>query len=120
MILLGIISNGLTCLVVGSASIVLKGVKPPIGAPCGDRMPVDDSSSHIVIVKGAEKDVNGIRKAGSALGEFFDTPLCATSDPDNSPEKEGAKEDEETPELKEYRGLLAASCLACNHCCNCF
>jgi hypothetical protein len=62
MIFLGIISNGLTCLVVGSASVVLKGVQPAAGTPPGDGMLVDDSSNHIVILKGEERDVNWVTK----------------------------------------------------------
>ena len=62
MILLGIISNGMTCLIVGSASAVLEGVKPVENAPPGDGILMDDSSNHIVILKGEEGDVNWITK----------------------------------------------------------
>ncbi|KAJ8593137.1 hypothetical protein M405DRAFT_786402 [Rhizopogon salebrosus TDB-379] len=62
MIYLGIMSNGLTCLVVGSASVILEGVNPAAEAPPGDGMLVDDSSNHIVILQGKEKDVNWVTK----------------------------------------------------------
>jgi hypothetical protein len=62
MIYLGIMSNGLTCLIVGSASVILEGVNPAAEAPPGDGMLVDDSSNHIVILQGKEEDVNWITK----------------------------------------------------------
>ncbi|KAG0702437.1 hypothetical protein DFH29DRAFT_502260 [Suillus ampliporus] len=126
MILLGIMSNGVTCLVVGSASVVLKGVKPATGAPCGDGMLVDDRSSHIVILKGAEKDVNGVTKGSfcleylprvwmkkrspnDTLGSCSSTgqleSMSTSSDPENASQKEGTKNDEGAPELKEYREI---------------
>ncbi|OAX34206.1 hypothetical protein K503DRAFT_699132, partial [Rhizopogon vinicolor AM-OR11-026] len=62
MIFLGIIANGLTCLLIGSASLVLKGVQSAYDARPGDGILVDDSSNHIVILKGAERDVNWVTK----------------------------------------------------------
>jgi len=59
MILLGTIS---TCLVVGSAYVVLEGVNPVEKAPPRDGILMDDSSSHIVILKGKERAVNWITK----------------------------------------------------------
>ncbi|OJA08059.1 hypothetical protein AZE42_12496 [Rhizopogon vesiculosus] len=60
MIFLGIISNGLTCLVMGSAPLVLERVQSAAGAPPGGRMLVDDSSNHIVILKGEERDIKWV------------------------------------------------------------
>jgi hypothetical protein len=67
MVLLGIVSNGLTCLVVGSAFVILKGVKPADHVPPGDGMLMDDSSNHIVILKGKERDVNWVTKGRFGL-----------------------------------------------------
>ncbi|KAF8838372.1 hypothetical protein BDN67DRAFT_991338 [Paxillus ammoniavirescens] len=61
MILLGIISSGLISLVIGSGKLYLKTVdKPAPGAPPGDGMLLGDNA--VVVVKGAEKDVNAITK----------------------------------------------------------
>ncbi|KAG1735711.1 uncharacterized protein EDB91DRAFT_1143913, partial [Suillus paluster] len=100
MILLGIISNGLTCLVVGSASVVLEGVKPADNAPPGDGMLVDDSSNHIVILKGAEEDVNGITK-GRVYLEYLPRVWMKKRSPGLPREPSGATPDlEQAPEEK--------------------
>jgi len=103
MISLGIISNGLTCLVVGSALVTLKGVKPAIHAPPGDGMLMDDSSNHVVILKGAEGDVNWVTKGRFCLeylpsvwmkkrsqetGSSAGTSTGVKSDPENDPEQQ--------------------------------
>ena len=61
MILLGIISSGVACLVIGSGELSLDTVrKPASGAPPGDGMLIGDGT--VIIVKGAEKDINAITK----------------------------------------------------------
>jgi len=67
VIFLGIISNGLTCLVVGSLSLVIKGVIPPPGALPGDGMLMDNNLNHILILKGEEEDVNWVTKGRFCL-----------------------------------------------------
>jgi len=66
VIFLGIISNGLTCLVVGSLSLVIKGVHRVEPPSPGDGILMDDDLNHISILKGAEKDVNWI-----TTGRFY-------------------------------------------------
>ena len=61
MILLGIVSSGVACLVIGSGELSLDTVKTPApGAPPGDGMLIGDDI--VIVVKGAEKDVNAITK----------------------------------------------------------
>jgi len=61
MILLGIISSGVACLVIGSGELSLDTVKMPApGAPPGDGILIGDET--VIVVKGAEKDVNAITK----------------------------------------------------------
>lgn len=61
MILLGIISSGVACLVIGSGELSLDTVKTPApGAPPGDGMLIGDDM--VIVVKGAEKDINAITK----------------------------------------------------------
>jgi len=48
---LGIISSGLTCLVVGSASLSSEGVEPANDAPPGHGIQVDDSLNHMVVLE---------------------------------------------------------------------
>ncbi|KAF8555392.1 hypothetical protein OG21DRAFT_1507806 [Imleria badia] len=61
MILLGIISSGVASLVIGSGELSLDTVtKPAPGAPPGDGMLIGDDT--VIVVKGAEKDVNAITK----------------------------------------------------------
>jgi hypothetical protein len=61
MILLGIVSSGVACLVIGSGELSLDTVKKPApGAPPGDGMLIGDDT--VIVVKGAEKDVNAITK----------------------------------------------------------
>ncbi|KAF9226897.1 hypothetical protein BS17DRAFT_510735 [Gyrodon lividus] len=61
MILLGIISSGLASLVIGSGKVSLESVRAPApGAPPGDGMLIGGNA--VVVVKGAEKDVNAITK----------------------------------------------------------
>ncbi|KAH0840270.1 hypothetical protein J3R83DRAFT_1277 [Lanmaoa asiatica] len=61
MILLGIISSGVACLVIGSGELSLHTVEQPApGAPPGDGMLVGYDT--VVVLKGAERDVNAITK----------------------------------------------------------
>jgi hypothetical protein len=55
LILLGILANGISCIVMGSASIVLQSVAPSETAPPGDGMLMD--GNHVVVVLGREKNV---------------------------------------------------------------
>ncbi|KIK96068.1 hypothetical protein PAXRUDRAFT_32634 [Paxillus rubicundulus Ve08.2h10] len=72
MILLGIISSGLISLVIGSGKLSLKSVDNPApGAPPGDGMLLGDNA--VVVLKGAEKDVNAITK-GKFLLEIVGHP----------------------------------------------
>ncbi|KAG6373822.1 hypothetical protein JVT61DRAFT_5967 [Boletus reticuloceps] len=66
MILLGIVSNGVACLVIGSGELSLDTVKKPApGAPPGDGMLIGDDT--VIVVRGAEKDVNAITKGKFVL-----------------------------------------------------
>ncbi|KAG0702430.1 hypothetical protein DFH29DRAFT_921537 [Suillus ampliporus] len=58
LILLGILANGISCFVIGSASIVLQSVASSKTAPPGDGMLMD--GSHVIVVLGKEKDVIAI------------------------------------------------------------
>ena len=61
MILLGIFSSGVACLVIGSGELSLHTVKKPaLGAPPGDGVLIGDDI--VIVVKGAERDVNAITK----------------------------------------------------------
>ncbi|KAG2055211.1 hypothetical protein BDR06DRAFT_865656, partial [Suillus hirtellus] len=55
MILLGIISNGMASLVIGSASLELQGVKSAPTTPPGDRMLMD--SDDVVLLLRKEEDI---------------------------------------------------------------
>jgi hypothetical protein len=58
LILLGIIANGISCVVMGSASIVLQSVAPSETAPPGDGMLMD--GNHAIVILGKEKNVAAI------------------------------------------------------------
>jgi len=55
LILLGILANGISCFVMGSASIVLQSVAHSKSAPAGDGMLMD--GNHVIVILGKEKDV---------------------------------------------------------------
>ena len=55
LILLGILANGISCLVIGSASIVLQSVASSKNAPPGDGLLMD--GNHVIVILGKEKDV---------------------------------------------------------------
>ena len=103
MILLGIISNGMTCLIVGSASAVLEGVKPADNVPPGDGILMDDNSNHIVILKGEEGDVNWITK-GRFRVEFLHHVWMKKISGRTNADEEMAREQESTMP-KEYRSI---------------
>ncbi|KAG2069284.1 hypothetical protein BDR04DRAFT_1101788 [Suillus decipiens] len=67
LILLGIISGGVSCFVIGSARLdFLAGVKEPSpGTPPADGLLL--MSNNVVIVRGAEKDINPITKGKFVL-----------------------------------------------------
>ncbi|KAG2129010.1 hypothetical protein DEU56DRAFT_502899 [Suillus clintonianus] len=60
LILLGILANGISCFVIGSASIVLQSVAPSKNAPPGDGILMD--GDHSIVVLGKEKNVIAITK----------------------------------------------------------
>jgi len=125
MILLGIISNGMTCLIVGSASAFLEGVTPAENAPPGDGILVDNSLNHIVILKGEEEDVNWITK-GRFRVEYLPHAWTKKKHKDNTSKvtpssrvsrKTGADEEnlkackQESTMPKEYRNIGICSLL---------
>ncbi|OJA14350.1 hypothetical protein AZE42_09672 [Rhizopogon vesiculosus] len=60
LILLNILANGISCLVIGSASIVLKHIPCSMGAPPGDGMLMD--GNNVVVMLEKEKDVVAITR----------------------------------------------------------
>ncbi|KAG1901677.1 uncharacterized protein F5891DRAFT_950101 [Suillus fuscotomentosus] len=58
LILLGILVNGISCFVIGSASIVLQSAASSKNAPPGDGMLMD--GNHVIVVRGKEKNVLAI------------------------------------------------------------
>ncbi|KAG2033635.1 hypothetical protein BDR03DRAFT_1071931 [Suillus americanus] len=58
LILLGILVNGISCFVIGSASIVLQSAASSKNAPPGDGMLMD--GNHVIVVLGKEKNVLAI------------------------------------------------------------
>ncbi|KAF8841601.1 hypothetical protein BDN67DRAFT_980247 [Paxillus ammoniavirescens] len=65
LILLGIMANGLSCFVFGSARVVLKTPLPDANSPPGDGVFV--TNYDITVLKGEEKDVNAITKGKFVL-----------------------------------------------------
>ncbi|KAH7887359.1 hypothetical protein F5I97DRAFT_820925 [Phlebopus sp. FC_14] len=65
MILLGIVANGLSCFIIGSAPLVLQTITPADGAPPGDGILLKNDG--VIVLKGAERDVNAITKGAFAL-----------------------------------------------------
>ncbi|KAG2033626.1 hypothetical protein BDR03DRAFT_1002004 [Suillus americanus] len=65
MILLGIVSSGISSLVIGSASLELQGVKPASTAPPGDGMLIDGDD--IVLLLGKEENVATITRGKFTL-----------------------------------------------------
>ncbi|KAG1873062.1 hypothetical protein DFJ58DRAFT_741730 [Suillus subalutaceus] len=60
MILLGIVSSGITSFIMCTAKITLERLKPADGVPPGDGMLLSDN--RIVILRGNEEDVNAVTK----------------------------------------------------------
>ncbi|KAG2141546.1 hypothetical protein BD769DRAFT_1349712, partial [Suillus cothurnatus] len=58
LILLGILINGISCFVIGSASIVLQSVASSKNAPPGDGLLMD--GNHVIVLLGKEKNVLAI------------------------------------------------------------
>jgi hypothetical protein len=65
LILLGILANGITCLVIGSASIILQSVAPSKNAPPGDGILMD--GNHVIVILGKEKNVLAITQGKFSL-----------------------------------------------------
>lgn len=65
LILLGILANGISCLVIGSASIVIQSVAPSKNAPPGDGILMD--GNHVVVILGKEKNVLAITQGKFSL-----------------------------------------------------
>ncbi|KAG1800527.1 uncharacterized protein BJ212DRAFT_1212291, partial [Suillus subaureus] len=60
MILLGMISSGITSFIMCTGKITLERLKPADGVPPGDGMLLSDN--RIVILRGNEEDVNAVTK----------------------------------------------------------
>ncbi|KAG1752159.1 hypothetical protein EDB19DRAFT_1094909 [Suillus lakei] len=60
MILLGIVSSGITSSIMSTGKITLERLKPADGVPPGDGMLLSDTS--IIILRGKEEDVNAVTK----------------------------------------------------------
>ena len=71
MILLGIITSGLSCFVIGSAKLLFTHPKPAPGCPMGDGMMTDHKE--IVILLGVEGAVNSVTRGEFQL-RFADGP----------------------------------------------
>lgn len=81
MILLGIISSGVTCFIIGSGTLGIETVKNPAqGSPSGDGILLTHNG--VIILKGKEKDVNAITKGKFSLHlkgapEYTAVGLCS-------------------------------------------
>ncbi|KAG1860002.1 hypothetical protein C8R48DRAFT_774701 [Suillus tomentosus] len=78
MILLGIISSGITSSIMSTGNITLERLKPAHGVPRGDGMLLSDT--RIVILRGNEEDVNAVTKGKLRLelkGGGYTVLLCA-------------------------------------------
>ncbi|KAK7464401.1 hypothetical protein VKT23_006565 [Stygiomarasmius scandens] len=65
MILLGVVANGLTCLVLGSGILTVKRVKPASGVPKGDGLL--ESKKELVVLLGPESAVAQVTRASFGL-----------------------------------------------------
>ncbi|KAI0362783.1 hypothetical protein OH77DRAFT_84930 [Trametes cingulata] len=72
VILLGIISSGLSCYVIGTGVLKFSHPKPADGAPVGDGV-LHDGSSELVVLRGPEGAVNSITRGRFAL-EYASKP----------------------------------------------
>jgi len=80
MILLGIITSGLACFVIGSGKLTYTHPEPAKGAPRGDGMLVD--GNEMVIVKGEEGAVNSVTRGRFLLKydsepEYWSIGMCS-------------------------------------------
>ncbi|KAG1737498.1 uncharacterized protein EDB91DRAFT_1054979 [Suillus paluster] len=78
MIILGMISSGITSAIMSTGQITLERLKPADGVPPGDGMLLSDT--RIVILKGNEEDVNAVTKGRLRLklkGGGYTLLLCA-------------------------------------------
>ncbi|KAH7919111.1 hypothetical protein BV22DRAFT_1075609 [Leucogyrophana mollusca] len=81
MILLGIVSSGLSCFVIGSGTFTFTHPKPADGAPVGDGVMFTESG--VIILKGEEAAVNSVTRGRFSL-RFASEPtyqnigLCST------------------------------------------
>ncbi|KAG2748553.1 hypothetical protein P692DRAFT_20695770, partial [Suillus brevipes Sb2] len=78
MILLGIVSSGITSFIICTGNITLERLKPADGVPPGDGMLLSDT--RIVILRGNEEDVNAVTKGRLRLklkGGGYTLLLCA-------------------------------------------
>lgn len=78
MILLGMVSSGITSLIMCTGNITLERLKPADGVPPGDGMLLSDT--RIVILRGNEEDVNAVTKGKLRLklkGGGYTLLLCA-------------------------------------------
>jgi hypothetical protein len=128
LILLGILANGISCFVIGSASIILKGVAPSKNAPPGDGILMD--GNHVIVILGKEKNVLAItqgkfdleykpwvrmrirkeRRNRGIIGDGIHNVhhLLGKKDAENGPE---AQSDEDTEINNEYAAIGLCSVL---------
>ncbi|KAG2159390.1 uncharacterized protein EDB93DRAFT_284350 [Suillus bovinus] len=77
MILLGMVSSGITSFIMSTGNITLERLKPADGAPRGDGMLLSDT--RIIILRGNEEDVNAVTKGKLRLklkGGGYTLLLC--------------------------------------------
>ncbi|KAG2366327.1 hypothetical protein BDR07DRAFT_1250759, partial [Suillus spraguei] len=77
MILLGMVSSGITSFIICTGNITLERLKPADGVPPGDGMLLSDD--RIVILRGNEEDVNAVTKGKLRLkvkGGGYTLLLC--------------------------------------------
>ncbi|KAG0704136.1 hypothetical protein DFH29DRAFT_393088 [Suillus ampliporus] len=78
MILLGMVSSGITSFIMSTGKITLERLKPADGVPPGDGMLLSDN--RIIILRGKEEDVNAVTKGRLRLklkGGGYTLLLCA-------------------------------------------
>ncbi|KIM55382.1 hypothetical protein SCLCIDRAFT_1221220 [Scleroderma citrinum Foug A] len=74
MIALGVLVNGISCLVIGSAEFTFHCPVPSLDAS-GDGILVSEKDKHFVVLKGSEKAVNTITRGAFTLA-FKSEPKC--------------------------------------------
>jgi hypothetical protein len=73
MILLGIVSNGLSCFVIGSGDLEFQKPQPSLGAPPADGILIDNSE--VVILRGDECTVGSVI-SGKFILKYSGSPEC--------------------------------------------